>query len=112
MVGRKGGRIMGVGLTHFLILSAILFGIGLFGALSKKSTIQILMSLEIMAIAVDLNLIAFSRFVTPVTMDGQFFTIFAMVVSAAEIGLGLALVLAIFKASRTSEVSDIDELRG
>lgn len=103
---------MGVGLHEFLILSAILFGIGLFGALTKKNTIHILMSLEVMAIAVDLNLVAFSRFVTPVTMDGQFFTIFAMVVSAAEIGLGLALVLSIYRASRKSEVSDIDELKG
>lgn len=103
---------MGVGLHGFLILGAILFCLGLFGVLTKKSVIQILMSLEVMAIAVNVNLLAFSRFVSPEAMAGQFFTIFAMVVSAAEIGLGLALVLAIYRASQRSELSDIDELRG
>lgn len=103
---------MGVGLHAFLGLSAILFSLGLFGALTKKSVIQILMCLEVMAIAVNLNLIAFSRFVTPVTMDGQFFTIFSMVVSAAELGLGLALMLALFRKSNKSEIDNIDELKG
>jgi NAD(P)H-quinone oxidoreductase subunit 4L len=70
------------------------------------------MSLEVMAVAVNINLLAFSRFVTPVTMDGQFFTMFSMVVSAAEIGLGLALVLAVYRRSRKSEVVDLDDLKG
>ena len=103
---------MGAGLQSFLILAAALFSIGLYGALSKKSTIQVLMSLELMAIAVNINLLAFSRFVTPLTMDGQYFAIFAMVVSAAEIGLGLALIVAIFRKAHKSEVDDFEELKG
>lgn len=99
-------------LEAYLLVAAILFSIGLYGALSRKDSIRVLMSLEIMAIAVNLNLAAFSRFLTPLTQDGMFFAIFSMVVSAAEIGLGLGLVVAIYRRLRTSELSDIDELWG
>jgi NADH:ubiquinone oxidoreductase subunit K len=103
---------MTVGLEAYLLLAAALFAMGLYGAVSKKGAVQVLMSLELMAVAVDLNLIAFSRFVTPVDMTGQFFTVFVMIVSAAEIGLGLALVLAIFKRSRSSEIDSLSGLKG
>jgi NADH:ubiquinone oxidoreductase subunit K len=103
---------MQLGLNEYLVLAAALFSIGLYGAVSKRGAVQVLMSLELMAVAVDLNLLAFSRFVTPLDMTGQFFTVFVMIVSAAEIGLGLALVVAIFKASRTSEVDELAELKG
>lgn len=103
---------MDVGIHAFLGLAAVLFSLGIYGALSKKSAIQVLMSLELMAIAVNINLLAFSRFITPETMDGQFFAIFAMVISAAEIGLGLALIVAIYRNSRQSEVDDFTELKG
>ena len=65
---------MTLGLEAYLILAAVLFSIGMFGAVSKKGAVQVLMSLELMAVGVDLNLVAFSRFVTPVEMTGQFFT--------------------------------------
>lgn len=103
---------MNVGLEAYLIVGAVLFSIGLYGALSRTSAIQVLMSLELMAVAVNLNMVAFSRFVTPATMDGMFFAIFSMVVSAAEIGLGLGLVIALFRRLRSSELSDVDELKG
>lgn len=103
---------MTVGLSAYLLLAAALFSIGLYGAVSRRGAVQVLMSLEMMAIAIDINLLAFSRFVTPIEMTGQFFTVFVMIVSAAEIGLGLALVVAIFRAARSSEVDDLSELRG
>lgn len=103
---------MNIGLEAYLLLAAALFSMGLYGAVSKKGAVQVLMSLELMAVAVDLNLIAFSRFVTPVDMTGQFFTVFVMIVSAAEIGLGLALVLAIFKSARSSEIDSLSGLKG
>lgn len=103
---------MRVGVEPFLILAAVLFSLGLYGALSKKATVQLLLSLELMAIAININVVALSRFVTPRTMDGLFFAIFTMVVSAAEIGLGLGLVLAIYRAARSSEVTDLTELKG
>jgi len=95
-----------------MILAALLFAIGLFGALSKKSAVMVLMSLEIMTNAVNLNLVAVSRFVTPASMAGQFTAAFIMVVAAAEIGLGLALVLALYRSRRTVELDRIDELKG
>lgn len=103
---------MTIGLEAYLLLAAALFSLGLYGAVSKKGAVQVLMSLELMAVAVDLNLVAFSRFVTPVDMTGWFFAVFVMVVSAAEIGLGLALVLAIFKSARSSEIDSLSELKG
>ena len=95
-----------------MILAALLFAIGLFGALSKKSAVMVLMSLEIMTNAVNLNLVAVSRVVTPASMAGQFTAAFIMVVAAAEIGLGLALVLALYRSRRTVELDRIDELKG
>ena len=103
---------MTVGLNAFLGLGLVLFSLGLFGALSKKSAVMILMSLELMAAGVNVNLVAFSRFVTPDLMTGQFFAVFVMVVAAAEIGLGLALVLALYRQTSTIEVDRLDRLRG
>jgi len=103
---------MRVGLEAFLMLAAILFSLGLYGAVSKKGAIQVLMSLELMAVAVNINLVAFSRFVTPLSQDGLFFTLFAMVVSAAEVGLGLALVIAVYRRAHDSEITGLNELKG
>jgi NADH:ubiquinone oxidoreductase subunit K len=101
-----------VGPVAFMALAAVLFAVGLFGALSKKSAVMVLMCLELMTNAVNLNLVAVSRFVTPVSMAGQFTAAFIMVVAAAEIGLGLALVLALYKARKTIELDRIDRLQG
>jgi NAD(P)H-quinone oxidoreductase subunit 4L len=103
---------MRAGLPAFLILAAALFSLGLYGAVSKKGAVQVLMSLELMALAVNINLVAFSRFVTPATVVGLYFAIFAMVVSAAEVGLGLALILAIYRRARESEITGLSELKG
>jgi len=103
---------MQVGLLPFMGLAAVLFSLGLYGAVSKKSAVMVLMSLEIMAVAVNLNMVALSRFVTPTAMTGQFFSVFTMVVSAAEIGLGLALILAIYRRSKSIELSTMERLKG
>lgn len=103
---------MTVGLEVVLGLAAVLFALGLYGAVSKRSAVMVLMSLELMAGAVNLNLVAFSRFTTPAVATGQFFAIFSMVVSAAEIGLGLALVLAIYRQARSVELSTMERLKG
>jgi NADH-quinone oxidoreductase subunit K len=103
---------MQVGLEAFVILAAVLFTMGLYGAVSKRSAVMVLMGLELMAVSVNLNMIALSRFITPTALTGQFFAIFTMVVSAAEIGLGLALVLAIYRQSRSIELSSMDRLKG
>lgn len=103
---------MTVGPIAFMALAAVIFCIGLFGALSKRSAVLVLMSLELMTNAVNLNLVAVSRFFTPVSMAGQFTAAFIIVVAAAEIGLGLALVLALYRLRQTVELDRIDRLRG
>ncbi len=103
---------MQVGPSAFMALAAVLFSLGLYGAVARKSAVMVLMSLELMAVAVSLNMVALSRFVTPTEMTGQVFTIFTMVVSAAEIGLGLALVLAIYRQTRSIELTRMDTLKG
>jgi NADH-quinone oxidoreductase subunit K len=101
-----------IGLNHLLALAALLFSIGLYGALSRKNAVHVMMSLELMANAVNINLVALSRFLTPGAMTGQYFSVFSMVVSAAEIGLGLALVLAIYRRKRSVELDVMTELKG
>lgn len=101
-----------VGELSFVALSAVLFALGLYGALSRRSTVMVLMSLELMANAVNINLVALSRFSAPAEMTGQFFAVFSMVVSAAEIGLGLALVLALYRQRKTVEIDAMQELKG
>lgn len=103
---------MTVGPVAFMALAGVLFSIGLFGALTKKSAVMVLISLELMTNAVNLNLVAVSRFVTPVSMAGQFTAAFIIVVAAAEVGLGLALVLALYRLRTTVELDRIDRLRG
>ena len=103
---------MVVGPVAFMALAALLFCIGLLGALSKKRAVLVLMCLELMTNAVNINLVALSRFLTPSSLAGQFAAAFIMVVAAAEIGLGLALVLALYKARRTVELDRLDRLKG
>ena len=101
-----------VGLEHYLILSAILFSIGLYGALTKRNAIVILMCVEIMLNAVNIAMVAFSRFITPTLLTGQIFTIFIIVVAAAEAAVGLAIIIAIFRSRDTVESTDIDLMKG
>lgn len=82
-------------LTYVLSFSALLFGIGLYGALTLSNAIRILMCIEIMLNAVNINLIAFSRYLTPLEPTGQMFVIFVMTVAAAEVAVGLAIILMI-----------------
>ena len=103
---------MTVGLNAFLLLSAAVFAVGLYGVLSKKSTVMVLLSLELMTNAVNINFVAFSRFLTPSAMVGQFFAAFVMVVAAAEVGLGLGLVLALYRRTRSVELDRLDRLKG
>ncbi|MBI2980504.1 MAG: NADH-quinone oxidoreductase subunit NuoK [Chloroflexi bacterium] len=101
-----------MGLEHYLILSAILFSIGLYGALAKRNAIVILMSIEIMLNAVNIAMVAFSRYIVPEQLTGQVFTIFVLVVAAAEAAVGLAIVMAIYRNRETIESTDIDLLKG
>lgn len=100
---------MGVGLEHFLILSAVLFSIGLYGAMAKKNAIVILMCIEIMLNAVNIAMVAFSHYVDAIA--GQVFVIFIMVVAAAEVAVGLALIIAIFRRKKTLDAEKFDLMK-
>ncbi len=98
-----------IGLEHFLILSAILFSIGIYGVLVKRNAIAILMSIEIMLNAVNIAMVAFSRYLALLT--GQVFAIFIITVAAAEAAVGLAIVVAIYRSRRTVDVGEVDLMK-
>jgi len=100
-----------VGLEHYLILSAILFSIGLYGALAKRNAIIILMSIELMLNAVNIAMVAFSRYIVPLMLTGQVFAIFIMVVAAAEVAVGLAIIIAIYRHRQTIDATKIDLMK-
>jgi NAD(P)H-quinone oxidoreductase subunit 4L len=100
-----------IGLTHYLVLSAVLFCIGLYGALTRKNAVIILMCIEIMLNAVNISLVAFSSYVVPALLTGQVFAIFVMVVAAAEVAVGLAIIFAIFRHFTDIDVNKIDLMK-
>ena len=100
-----------IGLEHYLILSAILFSIGLYGVLAKRNAVIILMCVELMLNAVNITLVAFSRYVVPAMLTGQVFAIFVIVVAAAEVAVGLAIIFAIYRGLEDIDVSKIDILK-
>ena len=102
---------MTIGLTHYLVLSAVLFCIGLYGALTKRNAVIILMCIELMLNAVNITLIAFSSYVVPQLLTGQVFAIFVMVVAAAEVAVGLAIVLAMYRHFKDIDIDNIDLLK-
>ncbi len=103
---------MEVGLTHYLVLAGILFSIGVYGVLARRNAVVMLMSLELMFNAVNVTLIAFSRWVTPALLVGQTFSVFVLTVAAAEATVGLAIVLAIFRLRANVSAEAVDSLRG
>ncbi len=99
-------------LSWYLIVAALLFVIGFYGALSRRNAIAILMSIELMLNAVNINFLAFWRYLTPEDMAGQVFAIIAITVAAAEAAVGLALVIAIYRSRDTVSVDEVDLLKG
>ncbi len=98
-------------LEHYLVLSAVLFCIGLYGAMAKRNAIVILMSIEIMLAAVSVAMVGFSRFVVPVMLTGQVFAIFIMVVAAAEAAVGLAIIMSIYRNRQTISATDVNLMK-
>jgi NAD(P)H-quinone oxidoreductase subunit 4L len=100
-----------VGLEHYLILAAVLFSIGLYGALAKRNAIVILMSIELMLNGVNIALVAFSRYIVPLLLTGQVFAIFVMVVAAAEVAVGLAIIISIYRYRETIDATKINLMK-
>ena len=100
-------------LSAYLLLGAFLFAIGLAGALTRRSAIIVLIGIELMLNAANLNFIAFWRFSEhPEALTGVMFVIFSIAVAAAEAAVGLALIISIYRHYRTAEVDEIDRLKG
>ncbi len=102
---------MTVGLGHYLLLSSALFAIGLYGALAKRNAVVVLMCIELMLNAVNIALVAFSRFLVGAALTGQVFAIFVMTVAAAEVAVGLAMIIAVYRARGTVDLGKIDLLK-
>jgi NADH-quinone oxidoreductase subunit K len=101
-----------VPLSWVLVLAAGLFCIGLFGALSRRNTVGILLGVELMLNAVNINLVAFWRYIEPNVVAGQTFALFVIAVAAGEAAVGLAMIIAIYRARQTVNADEVDSLRG
>jgi len=100
-----------IGLAHYLTVGAVLFTLGIFGIfLNRKNVIIILMSVELMLLAVNINFVAFSHFLGDLT--GQIFTMFVLTVAAAEAAIGLSIVMVFFRNRGTIEVEDVNRMKG
>lgn len=100
-----------IGLNHYLILGSVLFAISVVGIfLNRKNVLIILMAIELMLLAVNMNFIAFSRYLDD--LAGQVFVFFILTVAAAESAIGLAILVVLFRSMRTINVEDLDKLKG
>jgi len=103
---------MVIGLDNFLTLSVLLFSIGLYGVLTRRNAVGILMSIELMFNAVNIALVAFTRFVDfPRYADGQLFALFVIAVAAAEVTIGVAIVLSMYRNFRHINIDEVDLLK-
>jgi NADH:ubiquinone oxidoreductase subunit K len=98
-------------LEHFIMLSGVLFSIGVYGVLARRNAVLILMSVELMLNAVSINMVAFAVYTAPTLFIGVIFAIFVITVAAAEVGLALAIVLRVFRNRGTANVDEVNTLR-
>jgi NADH-quinone oxidoreductase subunit K len=99
-------------LVHFLYLAAILFGVGMFGVLARKNAISVLMGIELMLNAVNINFLAFARYWNWNSLTGPVFVVFVITIAAAEAAVALAIIISIYRHLRTTNVDDAHYLRG
>jgi NADH-quinone oxidoreductase subunit K len=97
-------------LQHYLLLSAALFSLGIFGVLTRKNAVNVLMGIELILNSANINLIAFSRYSSQ-GLDGQMFAVFVIVVAAAEVAVALAIVLTMYRLLKTVSLDQADTLR-
>jgi len=104
---------MEVGLQHYLVVGALLFAIGLFGVIMRRNVLVMYMSLELMLNAANLTLVAFSRYSADVknSLDGQILVFFIITVAAAEVAVGLALIVALFRRHQSAHVEDLTSMK-
>ncbi|NND83569.1 MAG: NADH-quinone oxidoreductase subunit NuoK [Acidimicrobiia bacterium] len=99
-------------IVQYLILSSALFSIGVYGLLARRNAVMVLLSIELMLNAVNVNLVAFEALIRDSLATGQVFTIFMITIAAAEVGIGLAIVLLVFRSRETANIDDFNLMRG
>ena len=99
------------GLTHYLVVSALLFALGLFAVVTRRNSVAILMGIELMLNAANINLVAFNKYVAPGAMQGQIFALIVITLAACEAAVGLALVLAAYRTLETVYVDEINVMK-
>lgn len=99
-------------LTSYLALAAILFSIGLYGVLTKRNAVLVLFSIELMLNAVNINLVAFSKYGLYPDITGQIFTLFTITIAAAEAAVGIAILIALYRRIGTAEADQYDSMKG
>jgi NADH:ubiquinone oxidoreductase subunit K len=98
-------------LYHWFLLSLFLFSVGIYGLLTRRSAVGILIAVELMLNAAGLNFVAFNRFIAPMKVDGQVAAVFVMALAAAEVLVGMAVLIMLFRKRRSIDVTALDTLR-
>lgn len=98
-------------INQFLLLGAALFSLGVYGMLTRKNAVLVLLSIELMLAGVNINLVAFDRFLSDPEVAGQIFALFVIAVAAAEVGIGLAIVLLIYRNRKSANVDELDLMK-
>ena len=102
---------MNLTLLMYLVPSLVMFGCGVYGFLTRKNMIAIMISLELMLNSVDINFVVFNRYLFPGLMDGMFFTLFAIAIAAAETALALAIIINVFRVARKVDINELTKLK-
>jgi NADH:ubiquinone oxidoreductase subunit K len=100
-----------ISIEHYLVLSGVLFALGFYGVLARRSAILILIAVELMLAAVSINFVAFASYLDPERFTGLVFAIFVITIAAAEVGLALGIVLRIFRERASANVDEASELK-
>jgi len=100
-----------IGLSHYLVVSAALFSLGIMAVMTRKNAVNVLMGIELILNSANINLVAFSRFSTG-NLDGQLFAIFVIVIAAAEAAVALAIVLSMYRILKSVDLDKADTLKG
>ena len=99
-------------IVQFVLVGSALFSLGLYGVITRKNTVLILASVELMLAAVNINLVAFDVYLQDVLLSGQVFSLFIIALAAAEVGIGIAIVLMIFRNRQSADPNDLTMMRG
>jgi NADH:ubiquinone oxidoreductase subunit K len=100
-----------VPITHFLVVSTLMFFIGIYGFLTRRNLITLLMSIELILNSVNINFVVFNRYLYPDQLQGQFFALFIVAIAAAEASVAIALIINIYRRFTSIEVDNVDEMK-